>query len=83
MNVHDLLRRYSIQSPIIYEKKHNGEWVKLDSLPVYTILEVESNDQTIEAIAIDAFKAITVCRESTSIEAARPYAVRIQIERTR
>ncbi|WP_251129438.1 MULTISPECIES: hypothetical protein [unclassified Exiguobacterium] len=63
------------------KKKHNGEWVKLERLPVYTILEVEMNDQTIEAVAIDAFKAITVCRDETSIEAARPYAVRIQIER--
>ncbi|MCT4787013.1 hypothetical protein ACFQO8_06940 [Exiguobacterium aestuarii] len=81
MNVHDLLRRYSIQTPVIYEKKRNGEWVKLERLPVYTILEVETNDQTIEAVAIDPFKAITVCRESASIEEARPYAVRIQIER--
>ncbi|WP_214740520.1 hypothetical protein [Exiguobacterium sp. s48] len=81
MNVHDLLRRYSIQTPVIYEKKRNGEWVKLECLPAYTILEVETNDHTIEAVAIDAFKAITVCRESTSIEEARPYAVRIQIKR--
>lgn len=81
MNVHDLLRRYSIQTPVIYEKKRNGEWVKLERLPAYAILEVETNDHTIEAVAIDAFKAITVCQESASIEEARPYAVRIQIER--
>lgn len=64
MNVHDLLRRYSIQSPVIYEKKRNGEWVKLERLPAYTILEVEMNDHTIEAVAIDVFKAITVSAKS-------------------
>ncbi len=71
--------RFNHQSSM--KKKRNGEWVKLERLPAYTILEVETNDYTIEAVAIDAFKAITVCRESASIEEARPYAVRIQIER--
>lgn len=70
--------RFNHQSSM---KKRNGEWVKLERLPAYTILEVETNDHTIEAVAIDVFKAITVCQESASIEEARPYAVRIQIER--
>lgn len=83
MNMQDLLRRFSIDEPIIYERGRNGEWVKLNHLPAYTILEIEKSEETIEAVAIDAFKALTVCRESSSLEDARPYAVRIQIERQR
>lgn len=79
MNMSDLLRRYSIDEPIIYAKNLHGQWVKLDHLPPYTILEVETTEETIEALAIDAYMALTVCRETSSLEDARPYAVRLQI----
>jgi len=81
MNVKDLLRRYSIDEPIIYAKNLHGQWVKLEQLPPYTILEVvEATDEAIEALAIDAYVALTVCREKSSLEDARPYAVRLHIK---
>ncbi|WP_214761774.1 MULTISPECIES: hypothetical protein [Exiguobacterium] len=80
MNVKDLLRRYSIDEPIIYAKNLHGQWVKLEQLPPYTILEVEAKDKAIEALAIDAYVALTVCREKSSLEDARPYAVRLHIK---
>lgn len=79
MNVSDLLRRYSIEEPIIYAKNRHGQWVELERLPPYTILEVETTEETIEVLAIDAYMALTVCREMSSLEDARPYAVRLQI----
>lgn len=79
MNISDLLRRYSIEEPIIYEKNLHGQWVKIEHLPPYTILEVETTEVAIEALAIDAYTALTVCRETSSLEDARPYAVRLQI----
>lgn len=79
MNMTDLLRRYSIDEPIIYAKNLHGQWIELDHLPPYTILEVETTEETIEALAIDAYMALTVCREKSSLEDARPYAVRLQI----
>ncbi|MDL5376096.1 hypothetical protein ACNOIU_08265 [Exiguobacterium mexicanum] len=80
MNVKDLLRRYSIDEPIIYAKNLHGQWIKLEQLPPYTILEVEATDEAIEALAIDAYVALTVCREKSSLEDARPYAVRLHIK---
>ncbi len=78
VNVKELLTRYSIDEPVVYVKEH-GEWVKMERLPPYTILEVTKTDTTIEALAIDAYVALAVCRETSTVEDARPYAVRLKI----
>lgn len=80
MNVKDLIRRYSIDEPIIFEKNLHGQWVQLEQLPPYTILEVEATEEAIEALAIDAYVALSVCRDQSSLEDARPYAVRLHIK---
>nr|WP_251136523.1 hypothetical protein [Exiguobacterium sp. s122] len=72
------MTRYSIDEPVVYVKEH-GEWVKMERLPPYTILEVTKTDTTIEALAIDAYVALAVCRETSTVEDARPYAVRLKI----
>ena len=81
MNMHDLLRRFSIEAPVIYVRTADGAWIEHKQPPPYTILEIKTTDERIEAVAIDAYKALTVCRETSSLEDARPYAVQIQINR--
>lgn len=82
MNVFDLVKRFAIQEPVVYEKRANGEWVRLHQLPSYTILDVETTEDAIEAVAIDSYRAMTICcHGDSSLEAARPYAVTLHIQR--
>lgn len=75
----DLFQRFSIHSPHVYMKSAFGDWIQVDNYSHYVVLKVEKDEESLEILAIDVFKALTVCPDHTSVEDAMPYAQRLKI----